>query len=638
MAEKDDTNVMKSMTASDNAGNAGVSLQLIRTKKKKKKKSTTSWVVEQEPSNHQNTTTTEQQQKPLLVIPLPKKQTHIDGPLLVRGLKPPAPPIVQEDEDDKEAIKALIQDADPTNQNKKNHHLIIDSNKKSNPSTPNNSSTITVGAKDMNVESDYTNVSISDFGAAMLRGMGWTGSTTSSSKKEKDDDIKSRPARLGLGATPLIMTSTTKNTKKKKKNHTMHRMIMTNHPTKNSAVYKTLVEEHKSSSTNEFVTKEEIQTQIQQQIMENQKKLQKYSFITTSNDENSFAIVMETQGIPGLNQIAIQPLHHHDNNNNTIINTSRSNVTLVPYTKLTPSQHSFIQSIHLDPSFFQQSSYEKEEETTDNKNVPHNDKQVKPQQPQQQQQNYSDKYSHERTSHAVTKRNLQRHDEDIIHHRKNDDNSSSSSSTEEERYRKRRKKHKKERRKYYSDDSKDDDDDRRHGRKHSRRRRREYDYSDESDESRRRQTRKKDKKRRKERRHSKHDDESTKMKKNNTHCNWRLIPFMGVKMIELKQYAKVLNVVRRSSSSDQLYATCQLLNSTKTTIKKVLQEELQPMIPTSIGQVVISIINDDTTTTTIGTIIEVSNQSAIVQCSDGIIQPFPTSALATYYGPIHDYE
>ncbi len=590
MAEKDDTKVI-------NSGSGGVSLQLIRNKKKKKKTSST-WVVEhdtqQPPESNQGIT-----EQPVLVIPLPKK-TQKDGPLLLQSSKS----ISKQDE---EAIKALINDADPNGTKKNDNNLIIDSKNHKN-TVPGSSSN--AGAKDMNVESDYTKVSISDFGAAMLRGMGWTGSTTSTTSL-KEEDVKSRPARLGLGATPLIAGGKKKKNQKKK--------LMT---TQKSAVYKTLVEEESPIE----LTKAEIQKQIQQQMMENQEKLQKYSFITY-DENNCFAIVMETQGIPGLNQIAIQPLLHDDNDHKSpsIIHTSRSNVSLIPFTKLTPSQHSLIQSIHSDPSFYQQSS-EKEEEIN-GKGLPNTDEEVK----QQQQQNQNDKNIHERKKHAVTKRYVQQHNDDI-YHRNHDGGGNSSRSSSEERYRKRRKKHKKERRKYYSDDSKDDT--RRHGRNHSRRRRREYDYSDDSDDSRRRQTRKTDKKRRKER-HSKNDDESKKINQNKNNNNWRLIPYMGVKMIELKQYAKVLNVVRRSSSINQLYATCQLLNSTKTTIKKVLQEDLRPMVPTSIGEVIISISDDSTTT--IGTIIEVSNQSAIVQCSEGIIQSFPTSSLATYYGPInHD--
>lgn len=62
-------------------------------------------------------------------------------------------------------------------------------------------------AEDIDVESSaYVSVPISEFGAAMLRGMGWKGNDDrhgQNSKDNKDDEITPRPHRLGLGATPL---------------------------------------------------------------------------------------------------------------------------------------------------------------------------------------------------------------------------------------------------------------------------------------------------------------------------------------------------------------------------------------------------------------------------------------------------
>ncbi len=60
----------------------------------------------------------------------------------------------------------------------------------------------------------YANVAISDFGSALLRGMGWSGGSASVSATPggcrpnksggEEEVIKPRPHRLGLGATPLI--------------------------------------------------------------------------------------------------------------------------------------------------------------------------------------------------------------------------------------------------------------------------------------------------------------------------------------------------------------------------------------------------------------------------------------------------
>ncbi len=63
-------------------------------------------------------------------------------------------------------------------------------------------------ADDLSVHSQsYVNVPIAEFGAAMLRGMGWKGQSNKNNEKEKDGNnsktFNPRPHRLGLGATPL---------------------------------------------------------------------------------------------------------------------------------------------------------------------------------------------------------------------------------------------------------------------------------------------------------------------------------------------------------------------------------------------------------------------------------------------------
>ncbi|KAG7340840.1 G-patch domain containing protein [Nitzschia inconspicua] len=60
---------------------------------------------------------------------------------------------------------------------------------------------------DPSVESHvYRQVPISEFGAAMLRGMGWTGGDDNDKKNKNDDDmLMPRPSRLGLGATPKLL-------------------------------------------------------------------------------------------------------------------------------------------------------------------------------------------------------------------------------------------------------------------------------------------------------------------------------------------------------------------------------------------------------------------------------------------------
>eukprot|EP00551_Chaetoceros_affinis_P006852 CAMPEP_0203677074 /NCGR_PEP_ID=MMETSP0090-20130426/27007_1 /ASSEMBLY_ACC=CAM_ASM_001088 /TAXON_ID=426623 /ORGANISM="Chaetoceros affinis, Strain CCMP159" /LENGTH=663 /DNA_ID=CAMNT_0050543863 /DNA_START=49 /DNA_END=2040 /DNA_ORIENTATION=+ len=58
-------------------------------------------------------------------------------------------------------------------------------------------------AEDVSVDSKaYVNVPISEFGAAMLRGMGWKSQDNKNDEK-KDKEFNPRPHRLGLGAAPL---------------------------------------------------------------------------------------------------------------------------------------------------------------------------------------------------------------------------------------------------------------------------------------------------------------------------------------------------------------------------------------------------------------------------------------------------
>ena len=63
---------------------------------------------------------------------------------------------------------------------------------------------------DISVKSQvYKKVPIGEFGAAMLRGMGWTGGDNNSSNKRKNNDATTmpRPSRLGLGATPKMFAT-----------------------------------------------------------------------------------------------------------------------------------------------------------------------------------------------------------------------------------------------------------------------------------------------------------------------------------------------------------------------------------------------------------------------------------------------
>jgi hypothetical protein len=72
-------------------------------------------------------------------------------------------------------------------------------------------------ADNVDVNSDsYVNVPIADFGAAMLRGMGWSGPTEEDGEKNKYN-VTPRDYRLGLGATPKPPDESTRGKSKKDK-------------------------------------------------------------------------------------------------------------------------------------------------------------------------------------------------------------------------------------------------------------------------------------------------------------------------------------------------------------------------------------------------------------------------------------
>jgi hypothetical protein len=62
---------------------------------------------------------------------------------------------------------------------------------------------VSLRAEDLDVHSEiYQSIPIEQFGAAMLRGMGWTGPSPEDEKDEEKYKVVPRESRLGLGATP----------------------------------------------------------------------------------------------------------------------------------------------------------------------------------------------------------------------------------------------------------------------------------------------------------------------------------------------------------------------------------------------------------------------------------------------------
>jgi hypothetical protein len=123
----------------------------------------------------------------------------------------------------------------------------------------------------------YQKVPIREFGAALLRGMGWTGQV---STKEEDFNMP-RPSRLGLGATPKLMDAPTHSRRPRRQDQVQR-------------------EERLKQQAEEYR-----QQQQAQLAMDKQQTLQIGSVVYLAS-ENRRAIMRQLQGVPGLNMISVQ--------------------------------------------------------------------------------------------------------------------------------------------------------------------------------------------------------------------------------------------------------------------------------------------------------------------------------------------
>ena len=141
-------------------------------------------------------------------------------------------------------------------------------------------------APELDVQDDtYRKVPISDFGAAMLRGMGWTGKV---STKEEDPSLP-RPSRLGLGATPKLLDAPTHGRRPRRQDQ--------------------VDRDRKLKEQQEAYAREK----AQQIKLDKQRTLQIGSIvqIRSSDDEDRYvdgkrAIMRQLQGVPGLNRVLVQ--------------------------------------------------------------------------------------------------------------------------------------------------------------------------------------------------------------------------------------------------------------------------------------------------------------------------------------------
>lgn len=150
----------------------------------------------------------------------------------------------------------------------------------------------------------YANVAISDFGSALLRGMGWSASVNDGIKPNKiggeEETFKPRPHRLGLGATPLMPLPSRGGTVSNGNGSTIHRRARRPEDVKRDKELQCQQEEIEEA-------KEE------KKRLDVQFTLQKGSIVHVLDQDGGYkhmkrkrAVVIRTAGVPGLNRILIQ--------------------------------------------------------------------------------------------------------------------------------------------------------------------------------------------------------------------------------------------------------------------------------------------------------------------------------------------
>jgi G patch domain/KOW motif-containing protein len=132
-------------------------------------------------------------------------------------------------------------------------------------------------APELSVDSAiYKQVPIADFGAAMLRGMGWVGQVDTS---DVDFNLP-RPARLGLGATPKLLDAPKTHGKMRRQDQVKR-------------------DEQLKQQQQEY------EKQRQQQLkLDKQRTIQEGSIVWVNT--NKRAIIRKWQGVPGLNMCLLQ--------------------------------------------------------------------------------------------------------------------------------------------------------------------------------------------------------------------------------------------------------------------------------------------------------------------------------------------
>jgi hypothetical protein len=153
-------------------------------------------------------------------------------------------------------------------------------------------------APEVSVDSQvYRQVPITDFGAAMLRGMGWTGQVD---KSDQDTNLP-RPSRLGLGATPKLLDAPTHGRRPRRQDQVKR-------------------EERLNQQQEEFEKQK-----LQQLKLDKQRTIQEGSIVRVHSFSSSTrAIIRKWQGVPGLNMTLV-----HFEGDNDPVKVKKGDVKLV---------------------------------------------------------------------------------------------------------------------------------------------------------------------------------------------------------------------------------------------------------------------------------------------------------------------
>jgi len=206
---------------------------------------------------------------------------------------------------------------------------------------------LTKMADDIPITSDaYVSVPISEFGAAMLRGMGWKGDEDNENNTRKksamnpnsNDVVIPRHHRLGLGATPMPLSL--KSSSKTSSNgittdSKRHRAIRK--PPKPGEINKLQQEEEeelawKAKLEEKRQNDKQITLQIGSIVYINSLPSSSSSFISTKQKRR--AKLNKIQGVPGLNRVLIELEYYDEGLLPGPLSVKKSDIALVPREEL----------------------------------------------------------------------------------------------------------------------------------------------------------------------------------------------------------------------------------------------------------------------------------------------------------------